>query len=236
MMKSLSISTRNEPLRVLIIADQSLVEAIHPELEEDGFLANVTHSAEDGCAAVHAAEYGAILLDQGVLKSPCNEYLLRWRRDGLRAHVLVLLPRESTSAERAGCLDAGADSYLLHPLSVEELRAHLRVLRRRDGGFNPIRWVHLEINTAIRSVKRAGQPIHLTPREFELLQFLANHQGRVVSRTMIREHLYSDGGNNFSNVVDVYVRYLRNKIDKGFETPLILTRWGQGYLLRGENV
>jgi DNA-binding response OmpR family regulator len=224
-------------MRILLIADQALAEMMRPVFEEDDFLADRAHAASAAETKLRAAEYDAVLLDQGVLKSLCNPCLLRWRRDGLRAHVLVLLPRDSTSAERAACLDAGADAYLLHPLSVEELRAHLRVLRRRDRVTNPIRRVHdLEINTAVRTVKRAGQPIHLTPREFDLLHFLAHHQGRVVSRTMIRQHLYSDGGNGFSNVVDVYVRYLRNKIDKGFAIPLILTRWGQGYLLRAENV
>ena len=92
----------------------------------------------------------------------------------------------------------------------------------------------LEIDTASRTVKRAGQVIHLTPREYALLQFLAFHRGRVVSRTMIWEHLYDEHDENTSNVVYVYIRYLRNKIDKGFEPPLILTRWGEGYLLRGE--
>jgi two-component system, OmpR family, response regulator len=219
-------------MRILFVVERTLAEAMQPVFEEDGFL-DVVHSAE---ARAPATEYGAVLLDQSVVKSQCNDYLLRWRRDGLQAHVLVLLPRESTSAERAACLDAGADAYLLRPLSVEELRAHLGVLRRRDRVASAIRRVHdLEINTTIGTVMRAGQPIHLTPREFELLQFLAHHQGRVVSRTIIRKYLYNGRGNNFSNVVDVYVRYLRIKIDKGFATPLILTRWGQGYLLRGEN-
>jgi DNA-binding response OmpR family regulator len=102
-------------MRILFVVERSLAEAMQPVFEEDGFL-DVVHSAE---ARVPAAEYGAVLLDQSVVKSQCNDYLLSWRRDGLRAHVLVLLPRESTSAERAACLDAGADAYLLHPLSVE---------------------------------------------------------------------------------------------------------------------
>ena len=80
----------------------------------------------------------------------------------------------------------------------------------------------------------AGAAIHLTPREYALLEFLAYHRGKVVSRSMIWEHLYDEKDENTSNVVDVYIRYLRNKIDKGFEVPLIMTRWGEGYLLRGE--
>jgi DNA-binding response OmpR family regulator len=92
-----------------------------------------------------------------------------------------------------------------------------------------------EIDTAARTIKRGGKTIHLTPREFALLEFLAFHRGKVVSRSMIWEHLYDEQDENTSNVVDVYIRYLRNKIDKGFEPSLILTRWGEGYLLRGED-
>ena len=92
----------------------------------------------------------------------------------------------------------------------------------------------MEIDTAARTAKRGGQLIHLTPREYSLLQFLAFHRGQVVTRTMIWDHLYDENDENTSNVVDVYIRYLRTKIDKGFDPPLILTRWGEGYLLRGE--
>ena len=88
---------------------------------------------------------------------------------------------------------------------------------------------------AARKVKRAGQSIHLTPKEYALLEFLAFHRGKVVTRSIIWEHLYDDQDENTSNVVDVYIRYLRNKIDKGFEPPLIQTRWGEGYLLRGDD-
>jgi len=115
--------------------------------------------------------------------------------------------------------------------------ARLRALIRRGHEVkDPVLRVHdLEIDTATRTVKRGGQAIHLTPREYALLQFLAFHRGRVVSRTMIWEHLYDEHDESTSNVVDVYIRYLRNKIDKGFESPLILTRWGEGYLLRGDD-
>src|SRR5206468_8576988 len=91
----------------------------------------------------------------------------------------------------------------------------------------------LEIDTAARTVRRAGQAIHLTPREYALLEFLAFNRGKVVTRSMIWEHLYDEYDENTSNVVDVYIRYLRNKIDKNFEPQLILTRCGEGYMLRG---
>jgi DNA-binding response OmpR family regulator len=224
-------------MRIFFVTGRSLAEAMGPALVEDGFAVGMADTTDRGEYRGPPSGADAILLDREFLPGGSYECLLRWRRSGVRAHVLVLLPRDSTTAERTDCLDAGADAYLLQPLAAEELRAHLRVLRRRDERpVQPVRRVHdLEINAVVRSVKRAGRTIRLTPREFELLAFLAHHQGRVVSRSMIRDHLYSGREATCSNVVDVYVRYLRNKIDKDFNPPLILTRWGEGYLLRGEN-
>jgi DNA-binding response OmpR family regulator len=163
--------------------------------------------------------------------------LKQWRKDGIGTHILLLTAKDTTEDKVKG-LDLGADDYLTKPFQLEELMARLRVLVRRQHQVkDPILRVHdLEIDTSARSVKRAGQQIHLTPREFALLQFLAFHRGKVVTRTMIWEHLYDEYDENTSNVVDVYIRYLRTKIDNAFEHKLILTRWGEGYMLRGEEV
>ena len=163
-------------------------------------------------------------------------WLPRWRHVGLSAPVMVLLPPGSTGLDRAHCLDAGADECLSRPLDAEELRARLGVLWRR-GRWKPgtVSRIHdLEVDFAARLVRRGGVRISLTPREFELLRLLAARRGEVVSRAAIRHHLYGDRDINPSNVVDVYVRYLRNKIDKGFSLPLILTRRGEGYVLRAD--
>jgi DNA-binding response OmpR family regulator len=133
-------------------------------------------------------------------------------------------------------LELGADTFLPRPTTPEVTLAHLRALLRLSGARAAavLRAHDLEINTAAREVRRGGQRLVLSPREYALLELLARHRGQVVTREQAMRHLYGDGGEFRSNVVDVYVGYLRAKIDKGFDTPLILTRWGQGYLLRGD--
>ena len=224
------------PVRLLLIEDhEPLVRALKRGLEEEGFAVDTARDGEEGAHKARTAEYDVIILDIMLPKEDGLSLLKKWRRAGLKSHVLVLTAR-GTIEDKVKGLDLGADDYLTKPFELEELLARLRALVRRGHEIkDPVIRVHdLEIDTAARIVKRGGQAIHLTPREFALLQFLAFHRGKVVTRSMIWEHLYDEHDENTSNVVDVYIRYLRNKIDKDFEMPLILTRWGEGYLLRGE--
>jgi len=224
-------------MRVLLIEDHKpLVRALKQGLEEEGFAVDTAQDGPEGDYKARTAEYDVIILDLMLPREDGLSLLQRWRRNGLKTHVLVLTARGSIEDKVRG-LDLGADDYLTKPFELEELLARLRALLRRGHQVkDPVIRVHdLEIDTATRTVKRGGQAIHLTPREYALLQFLAFHRGRVVSRTMIWEHLYDEHDENTSNVVDVYIRYLRNKIDKGFEPQLILTRWGEGYMLRGDD-
>jgi DNA-binding response OmpR family regulator len=223
-------------VRVLLVEDHKpLVRSLRRGLEEEGFAVDVAYDGEEGDFKAQSAEYDAIILDLMLPKEDGLTLLQRWRRKGMQAHVLVLTARGSLEDKVRG-LDLGADDYLAKPFELGELLARLRALVRRGHQVkDPILRIRdLEIDTAARTVKRAGQSIHLTPREFALLEFLAFHRGKVVSRSMIWEHLYDEHDENTSNVVDVYIRYLRNKIDKNFETPLIMTRWGEGYQLRGD--
>ncbi len=224
-------------VRVLLIEDhKSLVRALKQGLEEEGFAVDVAYDGEEGGYKAQTANYDVIVLDLMLPKEDGLSLLQRWRRSGLKTHVLLLTARSSIDDKVRG-LDLGADDYLTKPFELEELLARMRALVRRNHQVKDpvIRVCDLEIDTATRTVKRAGQSIHLTPREYALLEFLAFHRGKVVSRSMVWEHLYDEHDENTSNVVDVYIRYLRNKIDKDFEPPLILTRWGEGYLLRGED-
>jgi DNA-binding response OmpR family regulator len=224
-------------VRVLFIEDHKpLVKALKQGLEEEGFAVDTAGDGEEGDYKATTADYDVIILDLMLPKIDGLSLLQRWRRSGLKTHVLVLTAR-GTIEDKVKGLDLGADDYLTKPFQLEELLARIRALIRRTHQIkDPVLRVHdLEIDTAARTVKRSGQPIHLTPREFALLQFLAFHRGKVVTRSMIWEHLYDEHDENTSNVVDVYIRYLRTKIDKGFHPPLILTRWGEGYLLRGDD-
>lgn len=223
-------------MRVLLIEDHKpLVRVLQQGLEEEGFAVDVAEDGEDGDFKVRSAQYDAVILDVMLPKIDGLTLLEKWRSEGLTTHVLMLTARSSIEDKVHG-LNLGADDYLAKPFELEELLARLRALIRRGHQVKtPVLKVHdLEIDTAARTVKRAGQDIPLTPKEYALLEFLAFHRGKVVTRTMIWDHLYDEKNENTSNVVDVYIRYLRNKIDKGYDPPLILTRWGEGYLLRGE--
>jgi len=223
-------------MRALFLTDRSLAESLQPALAAMGVVVDVAEQAVRADFKVQTDCYDVVLLDRDRLGDLGYARLGRWRRVGLTAHVLVLLPGTCDGYERAALLNAGADAYLLRPFCIEELRARFRALGRRCGpAQGPILRTHdLEIDTVARSARRGGRLIRLTPREFELLWLLVAHQGRVLSRSTILEHLYDGETEDHSNVVDVFIRYLRQKIDSGFDTPLILTRRGQGYLLRAQ--
>jgi len=224
-------------MRILLIEDHKpLQRALRQGLEEEGFAVDTASDGEEGDFKARTAEYDVIILDLMLPKIDGLTLLQGWRSSGLTTHVLVLTARSSLEDKVRG-LDLGADDYLTKPFKLDELLARLRALiRRKHQVKNPVlKVLDLEIDTATRTVRRAGEAKQLTPREYALLEFLAFHRGQVVTRSMIWEHLYDEQDENTSNVVDVYIRYLRNKIDKGYETPLILTRWGEGYLLRGDD-
>ena len=224
-------------MRLLLVEDHKpLSRALKRGLEEEGFAVDVAEDGEEGDYKARASGYDVIILDLMLPKKDGLTLLREWRRDGLPMHVLCLTAKDATDDKVRG-LDTGADDYLTKPFQLEELLARLRALIRRGHQIKDpiIRVDDLEIDTAGRTVRRGGHSIHLTPREYALLEFLAFHRGKVVSRSMIWEHLYDEHDENTSNVVDVYIRYLRTKIDKGYAVPLILTRWGEGYLLRGES-
>ncbi len=223
-------------MRVLLVEDhRPLSKALKRGLEEESFAVDLAEDGEEADYKARSTNYDVIILDVMLPKIDGLTLLRQWRKDSIQTHVLLLTAKDTTDDKVKG-LDIGADDYLTKPFQLEELLARMRALvRRTHQKKDPVlRVFDLEIDTSARTVRRAGQMVHLTPREFALLQFLAFHRGKVVTRTMIWEHLYDEYDENTSNVVDVYIRYLRTKVDKGHEVALILTRWGEGYMLRGE--
>jgi DNA-binding response OmpR family regulator len=221
---------------LLIERDKNLVRELRRPLEKHGMTVDAAWDGEEGDRKARTRAYDAIILDLLLPKIDGLSLLQQWRESGLSTRVLILTSSDSV-ADKVRGLDLGADDCLTKPVHHGELVARLRALLRRSHYVpGAVMRIHdLEIDTSSRSVKRAGRPIHLTPREFAILQFLASHCGKVVSRSLILKYLYDDLDANTSNIVNVYIRYLRSKIDRGHEPPLILTRRGHGYLLRGDN-
>ncbi len=159
------------------------------------------------------------------------------RGSGIRTPILMLTARDAVD-DRVKGLDCGADDYLTKPFDFKELLARLRALARRTAEIRPevIRVADLALNTANHTAGRAGKPISLTGKEYALLEFLLLNLNRVVNREQIAEHVWDENFDPFSNIIDVYIRRLRAKIDAGFGRPLIHTRRGAGYILTAEPV
>jgi DNA-binding response OmpR family regulator len=220
-------------MRILVAEDHpSLARSIADGLRDDGYAVDLTF---DGNEALHLAAsnpYDAIVLDIMMPGRDGFSIIQTLRRRDVKTPILCLTAKDAI-ADRVKGLDLGADDYLVKPFNWEELLARVRSMVRRGHGQKSTNLVvgDLEIDTAKKSAKRAGRPIELSAREYALLEYLAHRQGQVVTRSDIWEHLYDQHDETTSNVVDVYIGYLRNKIDKDFPTKLIHTRRGQGYLL-----
>ena len=175
--------------------------------------------------------YDAVVLDLMLPDCSGLDVLRRLRDSGCDTPVLILTARDEVS-DRVEGLDSGADDYMPKPFALAELRARLRVLFRRGAAPpNTLSIGDLKLDLAARRVERAGQRVELTAREYALLEYMARNAGHVVTRPMIAEHVWETSFDTFSNVIDVYVRYLRKKIDEPFENKLIHTRRGLGYVL-----
>lgn len=222
--------------RILLVdVHKPLLRALKHGLEDEGFTVECIENGALADRKARTESYDIILLDLMSATSDGLTLLRDWRRDGLSSHILALTAR-NTTADKVEGLNLGADDCMARPFQLPELLARARALLRRRSKDQEavVRIGDLEIDGNSRTVKRAGQPIMLTPREFSLLRFLAAHRGKVVTRSMIWQHFYEGENERTSNVIDVYVRYLRNKIDHPFDKKMIQTRWGEGYLLSGE--
>jgi len=222
-------------MRVLVIEDErGLAAAIARGLAEEGFVADVAYDGVDGLwRAVHEP-HDAIVLDLMLPRMSGYEVLKRLRAAGVWTPVLILTAKDGEYDE-ADALDLGADDYLSKPFSYVVLVAHLRALLRRGAPVRPAVLVagDLDLDPARRRCHRGGQEITLTAREFTLLEFLLRHPDEVVSKTDILEHVWEENFDGDTNIVEVYIGYLRRKIDAPFGSRTIETVRGAGYRLRG---
>jgi DNA-binding response OmpR family regulator len=223
-------------MRVLVAEDhQSLARSIADGLRDEGFAVDLTFIGEEAHTLARTHQYDLIVLDVMLPGVDGFTLLPRLRRAKINVPVLCLTAKDAVE-DRVKGLDLGADDYLIKPFEWTELLARSRGLVRRGHDLrNPEIVVgDLVIDTVKKSVMRGDKQIKLSAREYALLTYLAHRAGQVVSRADIWEHLYDSNDEVASNVVDVYIAYLRNKIDKGFEKKLIHTRHGQGYVLSAE--
>jgi two-component system, OmpR family, response regulator len=223
-------------MRALVIEDGSKMAALlRRGLQEDGFAVDVAATGEDGSWLGAENDYDVILLDVMLPDVDGFEVCRRLRAGARWAPILMLTARDGVQDRVAG-LDAGADDYLTKPFSFDELLARVRALLRRGPSERPavLTVGDLVMDPATRRVSRGDEEIDLTPKEFGLLELFLRHPGEVLSRTRILEHVWDFAYDGDSNVVDVYVRYLREKVDRPFGRRSIETVRGVGYRLREE--
>ena len=225
-------------MKILLVEDEPAVAAfLHRGLREQGHAVDL---ATDGLLGLHRAQsvpYDCLILDQ-LLPGLSGLELCRQVRARDPVVPILMLTALGETDDKIRGLDAGADDYLVKPFAFEELLARLRALVRRRTEAPPLaaplRLADLTLDPAAKRVERAGQPVQLTAREFSLLEYLLRNQGRVVSRADLLEHVWELDYDTGSNVIDVYINFLRKKVDKGFESKLIHTLVGMGYVMRVE--
>ena len=221
-------------MRVLIVEDEVKMAAlIRRGLREEGMAVDVTERGEDALWMAGSTDYDAIVLDVMLPGIDGFETCRRLRDDGVWAPVIMLTARDAVGDRVAG-LDCGADDYVTKPFSFAELLARLRALARRGPAERPVLLEvgELRLDPATRQVWRGEEEISLSAKEFSLLEVFMRRPGEVLSRLQLLEHAWDYGYENRSNVVDVYIRYLREKVDRPFGADSIETVRGAGYRLR----
>jgi two-component system, OmpR family, copper resistance phosphate regulon response regulator CusR len=223
-------------MRILVVEDERRIAAfIEKGLREENYAVDVAYDGIEALDWASAVDYDLILLDVLLPHKDGIEVCQELRAQGSRVPILMITARDAIE-DRVRGLDSGADDYLVKPFAFPELAARIRALLRRGG---EIKTPHLQVgelvlDTLTRRATRSGQVIELSTREYALLEFLMRHPGQVLSRTQIVDHVWSYDFAATSNVVDVYIGYLRRKVDDGFEAKLIRTMRGSGYTIEAE--
>src|SRR6201988_4648343 len=216
---------------MLLVEDEKKVsELVARALRQESYAVDVADNGTEGWELAQTYEYDLIILDLMLPGLPGEELLRRIRRRNPQVPILILTARDATETKVQN-FEAGADDYLTKPFAFAELVIRVKALLRRGpvARASVLRVGDLEVDRLSQHVKRAGKKIELTPKEYALLEYLAGNPGRVFSRTMIIEHVWDQSFEGLTNIVDVYVRHLRSKVDDPFPTKLIKTVRGVGY-------
>src|SRR5271170_2607203 len=223
-------------MRILLVEDETKVsELVARALRAERYAVDVAEDGERGWHLADSFDYDLIILDLMLPRLNGQELLRRIRRKNHEVPILVLTARDATD-EKVRNFEAGADDYLTKPFAFAELSMRVKVLLRRGpiARASVLRVADLEVDRLSQQVRRAGRRIELTAKEYALLEYLAANPGRIFSRTMIIEHVWDQSFEGLTNIVDVYVRHLRAKIDDPFPKKLILTVRGAGYRFTDE--
>ncbi len=221
-------------MHILLVEDEKKVASfIQRGLEAEHYTVDVAHDGERGLVRVFDGDYDLLILDVMLPKRDGLSVLREVRQHKLTIPILLLTARDTVADKVAG-LDHGADDYLTKPFAFEELLARVRALLRRGTPMPApvLTLADLRLDLMTRRVTRADRRIELTGKEFALLEFFLRHPGRVLSRTLIAQHVWGVDFDTFTNVIDVYVNYLRKKIDTDYEPKLLHTVRGAGYVLK----
>ena len=221
-------------MRILLVEDnRRLSDSLRMILQDDGYAVDVAYDGFDGEEMGLLPGYDAIILDIMLPGKDGLEVCRELRNRRISTPILMLTARDALEDRVVG-LDSGADDYLVKPFEVDELRARIRALLRRDSPdkSGTLQITDLELDPATHTVRRGGQPIELTAKEFSLLEYLMRHPNGLITREMAEEHLWSYDHVIASNVVDVYIRRLRRKIDDPSPVKLLETIRGAGYRIR----
>jgi len=221
-------------MRILVVEDEvKIAQFIKRGLKEEGYAVDVANDGEAGHFMLSSNEYDAIILDLMLPKIDGLTLCRDLRKEGNQTPIIMLTAKDTVKDKVKG-LDSGADDYLPKPFAFEELLARVRVvLRKKDSRVQTqLKVEDLCLDLLTHKVTRGDREIDLTVKEYALLEYLMRNAGNIVTRTMISEHVWDINFDTFTNVIDVYINYLRNKIDSGFTDKMIHTVRGKGYLLK----
>jgi two-component system copper resistance phosphate regulon response regulator CusR len=223
-------------MRLLLVEDEKKVaDFVARGLKAERFAVDVAHDGRNGCEMAKAYEYDLVILDLMLPGLSGTEVLKRIRKFSSKTPVLILTAKDATE-EKVENFELGADDYLTKPFAFAELVVRVKALLRRGPVSRPsiLQVADLELERLTQQVRRAGRRIELTPKEYGLLEYLMTSPGRVLSRTMIIDHVWDESFEGLTNIVDVYVRHLRAKVDDGSALKLIRTIRGVGYTISDE--